>query len=638
MAFILFLLGVCVPVAECFSKSAFAAMERRMNCVGSLSPVTRHPNFVAITYKKSQCQFPSSIKASKGSRNSRNNYATLSNVDSKVDLANEDNEIIDWFKYWYPIMPLDYLDDDDDMETKAISITILDTPLVLWRSTTVSRRSINSRHGHNNDNNQDDYSSHEYTVMADICPHRRAPLSTGKILSNKKGNDIKGETTTTKTLACRYHGWQFNKEGSCTRIPMMDLKNKDDNDDSSTKSRAFCAQSYPTQQRDGLLWVYMDPSDTNLPALPSPISTQLENESVNNQREKKYSYILNLFPVSFQSMIENSFDPAHALFTHEPLDTSNQTINYYRSENAIPMQLYELVQDVNGVEEFSKQGFTVQHSPYMISDDNNPQPPLTTRQFIAPYTNIAQLPFYNITLHFVPSRPGETLVFGGGLVNDAGPQFLSSSKVLSKIVPQRFVKILQEFMHFYFANLADSAFRFYNQDVQIMQGQDQRKLQSVSHSSTWRDMYPTTSDRGVKFFQRWMDRFGGRPSYTMPSPGDIASSSNNYYGSPRIPSAWDRHAKYCPQCKRTIRRLSHVSKYATRLSATSLVAAIASLGILRSLSFSTHRLFLPMVLLTMSIILKRLAIQCQHMVEQIFVSPKQVPHYQLMEIYSSQKS
>jgi hypothetical protein len=216
----------------------------------------------------------------------------------------------------------------------------------------------------------------------------------------------------------------------------------------------------------------------------------------------------------------------------------------------------------------------------------------------------------------------------------ARPPFLSNNKILSKLLPQRFVKVLQDFVHFYFANMAESGYRFYNQDVQIMQGQDQRKIQALTHSLLWRDMYPTTSDRGVQYLQRWMDRFGGRPSYTMPSRGDVASN-----GSPHIPSAWDRHAKYCPQCKRTIRRLSKLSTFASRLSSASLISSMASLGISGVLNkktmLRTHHLFLPMVLLITSIILHRLAMKCQQIMEQIFVSPKQVPQYQLMEIYSS---
>jgi hypothetical protein len=63
-----------------------------------------------------------------------------------------------------------------------------------------------------------------------------------------------------------------------------------------------------------------------------------------------------------------------------------------------------------------------------------------------------------------------------------------------------------------------------------MPGQDQRKTtwsdaddgdsESKSRSS-WNDVYPTTNDKGVYFFnQRWMKQYSSSglnpPSYTMP--------------------------------------------------------------------------------------------------------------------------
>ncbi|KAL3938124.1 MAG: hypothetical protein SGARI_001868, partial [Bacillariaceae sp.] len=226
----------------------------------------------------------------------------------------------------------------------------------------------------------------------------------------------------------------------------------------------------------------------------------------------------------------------------------------YLSENAIPMEKFELVKGKDGREAFSQDGFIVQHTPYQQLPTGNSQE-LTTRQFIAPYTNIAQLPWFNTTLHFVPSKAGETLVYGGGLAaSPRGGSSFMKNPVVRRLVPEKIQAMAQDFLHFYFTNLADFGYRFYNQDVQIMKGQDERK----ALTEKWNDMYPTSSDNGVRIFQRWMDTFScKRPSFTMPS----ASGDSN--GNGIIPSAWDRHAKYCPKCKRTIRRLSKASAVAT---------------------------------------------------------------------------
>ena len=43
-------------------------------------------------------------------------------------------------------------------------------------------------------------------VLADTCIHRGAALSMGKCKEDG-------------TVQCPYHGWRFNRDGECTRIP-----------------------------------------------------------------------------------------------------------------------------------------------------------------------------------------------------------------------------------------------------------------------------------------------------------------------------------------------------------------------------------------------------------------------------------
>ncbi|KAL3896714.1 MAG: hypothetical protein SGARI_007104 [Bacillariaceae sp.] len=118
-------------------------------------------------------------------------------------------------------------------------------------------------------------------------------------------------------------------------------------------------------------------------------------------------------------------------------------------------------------------------------------------------------------------------------------------------------------------------------------------------------MYPANSDRGVQFFQRWMSQ----------------------------------HAKYCPKCKRTIRRLSKASAVTKRISRGSLAASLGTL-ILHAVLFPNHHRFtklLPWTLffLISSFSAKILSSKIQSMIERVFVSPARVPSYQLMDIYAA---
>lgn len=77
-------------------------------------------------------------------------------------------------------------------------------------------------------------------AVEDVCWHRLAPLSVGKL----DGDNI----------VCPYHGMAFDSNGRCTRMPSQDRI-----------SSSACVRAYPALDRDRLLWVW--PGD---PALADP--------------------------------------------------------------------------------------------------------------------------------------------------------------------------------------------------------------------------------------------------------------------------------------------------------------------------------------------------------------------------------
>lgn len=106
-----------------------------------------------------------------------------------------------FFQQWYP---LSILTDLDPKRPKAI--TVLGIRLVIWKP----------------------QKQQHYQVFLDQCPHRLASLSEGRI-DEKTGN-----------LMCSYHGWEFNDQGICSRIPQAEnpelVKDK------------FCVQVFPTRE------------------------------------------------------------------------------------------------------------------------------------------------------------------------------------------------------------------------------------------------------------------------------------------------------------------------------------------------------------------------------------------------------
>jgi nitrite reductase/ring-hydroxylating ferredoxin subunit len=92
-----------------------------------------------------------------------------------------DSSSFNWFKQWYPIGVAAYLD-----EGKPHSIQLLGKEFVLWYSQT----------------------DKQWSVLADACPHRLAPLSEGRVEPDG-------------TLMCAYHAWKFDASGACVKIPQV---------------------------------------------------------------------------------------------------------------------------------------------------------------------------------------------------------------------------------------------------------------------------------------------------------------------------------------------------------------------------------------------------------------------------------
>src|SRR5262249_46656714 len=73
--------------------------------------------------------------------------------------------------------------------------------------------------------------------LADICPHRSAPLSKGRVVDG--------------AIECPYHGWRFAGSGRCTGMPGL----------IGELPRAL-VPSYPVVEKDGLVFFALDREDT----------------------------------------------------------------------------------------------------------------------------------------------------------------------------------------------------------------------------------------------------------------------------------------------------------------------------------------------------------------------------------------
>lgn len=83
-------------------------------------------------------------------------------------------------------------------------------------------------------------------VMRDLCPHRQAKLSPGKIVN---GN-----------LQCAFHGFEYNRDGVCQLIPA--------NGRNGAKPKVFQCWNYPAQEGHGFIWIWNGEPRDEYPPLP----------------------------------------------------------------------------------------------------------------------------------------------------------------------------------------------------------------------------------------------------------------------------------------------------------------------------------------------------------------------------------
>ncbi|NBX53522.1 MAG: aromatic ring-hydroxylating dioxygenase subunit alpha [Betaproteobacteria bacterium] len=123
-------------------------------------------------------------------------------------------------------------------------------------------------------------------ALEDACPHRKLPLSMGRL----KGDWIE----------CGYHGLTFDQSGICVSAPTQD------------RVPAFaCVHSYPVCERWGLIWIWMgDPklADTN----EIPQIEHYDNPQWHITRGDSL-----VVQCHYLWLADNLLDPSHVAWVHQ---------------------------------------------------------------------------------------------------------------------------------------------------------------------------------------------------------------------------------------------------------------------------------------------------------------------------------
>ena len=365
-----------------------------------------------------------------------------------------------WTDQWWPVAYL-----RDLQRNRPNRFTLLERDLVLWW----------------------DVAASEWRAFEDVCPHRLVPLSEGRI--NASGQ-----------LECPYHGWSFDGEGHCTRIPQMQ-------ETCSPSGRRASCRTLPTASAQGLLFVWSgDPDAARVEDLPLVPLLQEQGKGWADGWIVQDTF--RDLPMDALTLLENVLDVSHVPFTH------HQTVG--RRENAAPVEAVITAESWRGFEALWEEGprrgklgsqLTQFRAPQLMWHD------LNAKGFARILT----------VVYAVPIRRGECRLFARFpfQFKSALPRMLIGLRPrwLQHIGNHKVLEDDQVFLHW-----------------------QERVLEAAGGSSeAQRAFYlPTTSDRYVAALHRWVNAHGGEPFAGQALP--------ERQGVERLMDRYHSHTVHCRSC------------------------------------------------------------------------------------------
>mmetsp|Transcript_37799 Transcript_37799/g.85145 ORF Transcript_37799/g.85145 Transcript_37799/m.85145 type:complete len:561 (-) Transcript_37799:51-1733(-) len=398
--------------------------------------------------------------------------------------------------YWFPVASVLELD-----PSRPTPVQIDGLRLVVWHSPAA-----------------EDGQEGEWRVFADACPHRLAPLSEGRI------------EATTGCLQCAYHGWEFDTEGSCQRIPQMD-------DESSKRARAnprANAIAYPTHVCYGLVWAWLGTQEPQGAPEDYFVGTELE-------KQKVFLTLTRDMPYGYDGLIENLLDPSHVPFAHHGLQGTR--------DDAKPMSM--TVPQVQGTSAVAEASSRTDLLKFDFTD--------RTVGMDREGSCFLQSPFlFYYELDFI----------GGGIFplfaalagkNEKGG--VRAPLLVSACIPVKpgtsrliFIQSHAEGKDEYLELLPPAVQhilinRFLDSDLAFLHFQE-RNLRRKNVASKWQDSFymPAASDRSVAGWRSWLTREGAdvvRDDITLPATPSREALLDRY----------EQHTAHCVHCRQALEGL-----------------------------------------------------------------------------------
>ncbi|KOP24545.1 (2Fe-2S)-binding protein [Hapalosiphon sp. MRB220] len=413
-------------------------------------------------------------------------YSNLRNDKHNANLElGLEEALFQWTKQWYPVAVIDFLD-----PSRPHAMQLLGKDIVLWRD-----------------------ASGQWRCFEDACPHRLVPLSEGRVEADG-------------TLLCAYHAWRFDNEGNCVSIPQTKDQQTEAKHCSNPKS---CAVVYPTQQRQGLLWVWAESGSQAF------CESQLRTPRILPELEAKSDKVVKLFwnfrdlPYGWDFFMENVADPAHVPVSHHGI-----VGNRYKDA-----KYYNMVclREISTQEGFSYE--ITPTAPNIKQAIHDFQPPCHMR-IVSTYQDGGQL---ILALYATPTRPGWCRHIGCQvLIKNEENKTPPGLGFFGLPMPTWLGHVLASmFLH------QDMVFLHYQEKI-LAQKQNRRWIDTV--------YTPNPQDKMIIAFRNWLEkRAGGKIDWAAAANLELPPPERDKQ---KLFDVWTTHTQHCSVCQDASRNINRL--------------------------------------------------------------------------------
>ncbi|KAK9811313.1 hypothetical protein WJX72_001607 [[Myrmecia] bisecta] len=421
----------------------------------------------------------------------------------------QEGEAFSWTKNWYVVG----VEADLDKE-QPHAVTVLGGQFVLW------------------------YTNGAWHCNVDMCPHRLAPMSEGKIVDD--------------SLQCSYHGWRFSSgpDGKCVSIPQAPANIAAD----TCENSATCLKSYPTRVEHGLVWIWPDGEEARfIEAAATAVAQDVPPKG--SEWQEFLPLFLREFPYSYQTLFDNALDPSHVPWSHHGVIGDRTKVT--------PLEM-EVVQGI------SPQGITTRFSDdgeaASAGADKQKVVTVTDLSFKAPHTLVYDLKRSDGTqgkllAYCTPTEPGRCAVYSISLDTRRNLMTFFTSKVLPKWAA-----------HMTFVKAGDGDIVLLKTQEEVVPRQDKG----------WRAFHmPTKADAMVSLWRRWLDSYASEEAhpYMLAAPG-ATSVPASLLSKEDLIDRYSQHTKHCKTCSAAMNKFHLYSRIATAVAALAAqLALLAALGV-----------------------------------------------------------